>query len=737
MIAGLLAVACRRDGEGDPDPPSPDRWPVYDVLAYVDPTIATGGNGAQVTGLNPGAAWPLGQVLVGPDTRSSVLGQTSFMHYGGYHADDDLVEGFAHTHGSGMGVVDYGAVHVLARAGGWDPAFTTGPGRAAAFSEEAASAGSYGLVLQDGTQVEIVASPHGGHHRYTFPAGAQPVWLLDLGHALPGVDIGPDSAVEITPDGRIHGFQRVSGGYSGRFGGIRTWFEGTISPAPVSRGAWVRPDAPVSGAGEAAGATSGAWVEFAPGTEVAEVRLALSVVDADGAAANLAAELEGSFEDHRAAARAAWTEWLSRARIWGGPDEDRARRIFHTAHYRTGLMPRTYADVDGRYRGIDGEVHAADFRYVSDLSLWDTYRTVHPWYLLAEPEAQLDAVRSLVRMADDGGSLPRWPMAHGYTGGMIGSPASIVLAESVVKGRIDGWDPDRAFGYVQAQSDGTASPEGRGHVEEWLDAGYVPNEFGGSVSLTVEYGWADAAGAGMAEALGRPADAEVLRARADGWRALWDPAVGFLHGRSADGGFGPFDAPESWTDDYVEGDAWHYLWQAPWDVPGTIEVMHGGRADDFAARLSDYWDRVAAEPDDLLPDDLYWHGNEPVMHYAWLGSLAGHPEITVRAADWVAEHRYGDDALGLDGNDDAGTLSAWYLWATLGLYPVAGTDRYAVGCPRVEHAEVGPEGAALVLDAPIAAGGPVVPARVEVGGEPLGEPIVTHDALVGGHLVFR
>jgi predicted alpha-1,2-mannosidase len=719
VIAALL-LACR---EAEPEPPA-GSWPDYDPLDWVDPTIATGGQGAQVTGLNPGAAWPLGQVLVGPDTRSSVFGQPSFMHYGGYHADDDRIEGFSHTHGSGMGIVDYGAVHVMPRASR-SAAHETAEGRAAAFRDEQATAGRYAVTLDDGTAIDIVASPHGAHHRWTFPAGAEPVAWFDIRHALPGVEIGDESTVAIAPDGTVTGYQRVSGGYSGRFGGIRTWFTGRLEPAPVAVETWE---------GDGSG---GSLAVFAPGTPSIELRLAISVVDADGARANLDAELGGGdFDAHLDAARGAWGDWLGRAKVWGGPDEPALRRTFHTAHYRTGLMPRTYADVDGRYRGLDGEVHEADFRYLSDLSLWDTYRTTHPWYALVHPDAQQDAAASLVRMAEDGGSLPRWPMAHGYTGGMIGSPASIVLAETALKGLTDGWDPEVALDYVVAQSDGPTEPVGRSHVEEWLATGWVPGEHGGSVSLTIEYAWADAAGAAFAERLGRADAAERLRERAGSWAGVFDPAVGFAHARAADGTFLPFESPFVWADEYVEGNAWHYLWQAPHDVAGMIEVHHGGDAAAFTERYARYWDDVRAEPDDLLPDDFYWHGNEPVMHYAWLGSLSGSPELSVDAVDWVATHRYDDTTEGLDGNDDAGTLSAWFLWATLGVYPIAGSERYAVAAPGASHVEVETSGGLLVIDAPGADAGRAAPSEVTVDGEPLPDATLTHEQLLGTTLRF-
>jgi putative alpha-1,2-mannosidase len=217
---------------------------------------------------------------------------------------------------------------------------------------------------------------------------------------------------------------------------------------------------------------------------------------------------------------------------------------------------------------------------------------------------------------------------------------------------------------------------------------------------------------------------------------VFDPAVGFAHARAADGTFLPFEGPEVWTDEYVEGNAWHYLWQAPYDVPGMIEVQHGGDVDAFVDRYAAYWADVAAEPDDLLPDDYYWHGNEPVMHYAWLGSLAGAPDESVAAVDWVATHRYDDTTEGLDGNDDAGTLSAWFLWATLGLYPIAGTDRYALAAPGVERAEVETDRGLLVIEADGAADGRAAPSEITLDGAPLPDATVTHDALLDATLRF-
>lgn len=730
-----LALGCRPDAV---EPP-PVVYETYDPVDHVDPFIGTGGLGAQTTGVNPGAAVPFGMTLTGPDTRDEAGSAASFYHYGGYHWNDVSIDGFSHTHSHGMGVNDYGGVLVMPRAG-WDPAYTGARGRMAPFDHdhEDAGAGWYSVELLDqAIGVEIAATTRGALHRYTFPAGgADPVVLLDLGHTLGDVEIGPDSWLEV--DGaEIHGFQRLLGAYSSRYGGLETSFVLAFDPAPVAVGAWSDPSAPIEGAVSAAGPTAGAWVRFPPGTEVVTLRTALSYVDLDGARANLAAETpDTDFDAARDRAVQTWRTELDNVRIWGGTTgDDDVRAQFHTAQYHTMLMPRIFQDTDGRYRGLDGEVHTADFDYYSDLSLWDTYRTLHPWYVLARPERQRGVLRSLVRMIEDGGALPRWPLGHGYTGGMVGSPGAIVVADSWLKGLVDGWDAEAAFDASFAQAIGPTPPESRDGVEDWATLGYVPAEDGEGAALTLEYAWADSALAGMATSLGRTDEARRLAELGSGWRNTWNPEVGFFQSRNRDGTFGAFGDPLVWDTDYVEGNAWAYLWMVPYDVEGMIEVQHGGDAAAFHERYAAYWAEVAAEPDDFFPDDWYWHGNEPVLHYAWLGSLSGRPDLTADAVREVLATRYAASPEGLDGNDDGGTLSAWYLWAALGLYPVAGTTTYALGSPIVAHAEIeGPDGL-LVIDAPGTSDARRYPAAVRVDGVTV-SGTVEHADLAGAHLEF-
>lgn len=733
-----LLIACERGGSEIPtgEPIAP-----YDPLALVDPFIATGGPGAKIASVNPGAAWPFGLVQAGPATRSNI--EAPWQHCAGYFYEDPYIVAFAHTYVHGMGVTDMGGVAVMPKAG-WADTHTRLRDRKSSFSHDAESAspGYYQVELpEDRVNVELTVTPHGALHRYTFEAGTpDPVVLFDLGYTNSTQDRVDASWIEVDPlTGRVEGYQRLVGNYSGRFGGAEHHFVAVLDPAPVAVGSWSDPDSPVEGQARAEGGATGAWLVFPEGTTEVRMRIALSFVDVDGAAGNLEAEAPSfDFEATRAAAEEAWREELGNVRIQGGTE--RERRIFHTAQYHAYQMPRVYSDVDGRYRGVDQQIHAdPGFRFHNDFSGWDTFRTLHPWYLLARPERQVEMVQSLVQMADDGGVLPRWPLAHGYTGGMIGTPMHQVLAETWLKGWREGWDAERAFDYAW-QGTSTAQPRAsRSGVDHYMESGWVAWEHtGGPAAHTLEYAWSDHALARWGEALGRPEAAEALRL-SHNWKNTFDPETGFFWGRGVDGSFRPSREPTDWSESFVEGSAWQYLWMVPYDLPGLIEVQHGGDRAAFLARYDDFWRQTYAQEQNFLPGLYYWHGNEPDIHYAWMGSLAGAPEHSGPPARWVMDTLYDDGPVGLDGNDDGGTLSAWYLLTAVGLYPVAGTPDYGVGVPLFERVEIDlPNGEMIVVDAPGASLATPYATRVWLGGDPLDTSVITHDALLaGGTLSFE
>lgn len=732
----LALISCRSEElPSVEDDPSLEPIVAYDPLDFVDPFIATGGIGAEIASVSPGATLPFGMTYAGPDTRA-VYGAPGFYHCAGYHWEDPYISSFSQTHALGMGVTDYGGVAVMPQLG-WSDSYTTDQGRQLEFSheDEWAEAGSYGVRFEaEAIDVSIAATRRGAHHVYGFESG-RPTVIVDLGHAL-GDNIVSESWIAIDPaSGEIRGFQNLEGSYSKRFGGLKTWFYGTIAPAPAAVGVWTTPEDILAGVSSAEGESVGGWLSFPEGTQQVELRLSISYVDVAGAQANYEAELLGSdWEGLAEAGRQAWRAELGGVRVRGGSEAE--RRIFHTGMYRAYIMPSLFSDVDGRYRGLDGEVHEVGFDYYTDFSLWDTFRTLHPWLIFANPTRQADMLRSLAQMTKDGGSVPRWPLGHGYTGGMIGTPADQVFAGSWLKGLRD-WPVEEVFEASWAHARGPQANAGRSGIGSYVEKGYVSaDETDVSASKTLEYSWSDHALAAWAEGLGRPDEAAALLQQANYWRNTWDPEQGFFAARRADGSFVELVNEFYWDEAFVEGNAWHYRWGAAFDVPGMVDLQYSGDQEAFLAEFSDYWDWVYTEEDDYLPDDWYWHGNEPDLHYAYLASALGHWSESSEAITWVLDNRYADGPVGLDGNDDGGTLSAWYLFSAMGFYPVAGTDQYAVGRPIFERVEVEVDGVTTVIRAPYSADRTRRTQGLEMNGASWTEATVSHEALVGAEWRF-
>lgn len=674
----LVFLACQKLPDLESGPIAP-----YDPIPLVDPLIGTGGQGFEVGSINPGPLRPWGLVKAGPDTASTA-GSVEFLHCAGYHADDEYVTAFTHVHAHGMGVGDYGMFPIMPRDG-FTSAFTADGSGKALMANEEASPGYYAVDV-DGIRAESTATEHAAMHRFSYPTGANPVVVVDLGHTIASNEVLAANWVWDPATNTLSAFQQMGGSYSNRYGGLLGHMVVQFDPPPVSVDGWSDPAVLDKGLTEGSGIHSGVSLTFSD--DVVTARVGISFVDAAGALANLNAEIPANtaFDALHEESVQAWREELGSTRVRGGTAAEQT--MFHTALYHAYAMPTLFSDVDGRYRGLDGEVHEANFPYYTDFSLWDTFRTLHPWLILAKPERQAYFNQSLVRQLADGGSFDRWPLGHGYTGGMVGSPTDQVLAESWQKGMTD-FDVDAAWQASWLHATTPVSPVGRDGITGYVERGYVAWEDSNSpAALTLEYAWSDDALARWGAALGHDTEATQLAEQAHSWQRTFDADRGFFVGRYADGTYSATFDPDSWADDYVEGAAWQYLWMVPYDVPGMIDVQHGGDTEAFLTRLDGFWAETYAAPDTAFPDPYYWHGNEPDIHYGYLASLAGHPDKSAAPIRWILSHRYATEPSGLDGNDDAGTLSAWYLWSAIGVFPVAGTDEYALGAPLFDRTEI-------------------------------------------------
>lgn len=689
--------------------------PAPGLAGEVNVFLGTGGAGHT----HPAASWPFGMVQVGPDTRIEGWEGCS-----GYWWPEPYIYGFSHTHLSGTGVGDY--CDVLLMPGVGEPRLTNGadggPGYRSRFAHERewAAPGYYAVQLDDsGVHVELTATARTALHRYQFPAGQTGHVVLDLLHR----DFVLESGIEISSATEVRGFR-----FSRDWAANQKVFFVLRFSRPFER--WPGEGADTLGSRKAAFC-------FAASAEPLLVQVGWSAVDEAGAARNLDAEQpHPNFEAVRRKAEEAWEKELSRIRI---EDTNRERRrIFYTALYHLCLQPNIYSDVDGRYRGRDDAIHSlphGDTQYTV-FSLWDTFRAAHPMYTLLDHARTRDFVSTFLRQYREGGRLPVWELSANETDCMIGYHAVPVMAEALLKG-VDGIDTEQALTAMVASADG----DRRGLVP-YRRFGFIPgDEEGESVSQTLEYAYDDACIARLAGNLGRFDTAARFAQRAQGWKHLFDPATRFFRARISGHWFTPFD-PAEVNFNYTEANAWQYRFFVPHDVAGLI-AAHGG-AEPFATALDSLF-AADSKFSGLQQADItgmigqYAQGNEPSHAMAYLYTYAGQPWKTQRLVRQIVDTLYHDGPEGLCGNEDCGQMSAWYLWSSVGLYPVdPASGIYVLGTPRFRKATIRlASGGDLSIEARGDVDRHAYVQSVEWNGAPLERAWLRHGEIEnGGRLVF-
>jgi predicted alpha-1,2-mannosidase len=687
-------------------PPLPDATTIHEE---VDVFVGTGGAAFAVGSAFPGPALPFGMVRPGPDTQgaSSTMGA---LHCSGYRAADAYVAGFSHLREHGTGVPDFGAI-LLTPTIGWDESKKVEAGYRLPKGAEDGRPGYYSVELmadEGAIFAELTTAKRAAVHRYTYPDGVEAGVILDLSHLLPDMTFHEgELTVEDAAGQALSGWLHMSGAYTGRHGGEVIHFAMRFDRPPTAITTWDEAE------------DLGAFLTF--DVQQVEVQVGISFVDVAGAWNNLDQDVgNAGFNEVLQEAEAAWELALGSFMLGGGSAEDRA--IFASSAYHAMLMPTLFTDADGRFWGFDDQVHTADgWTFYTDFSLWDTYRTLHPLMNLVEPDLQGDFLRSLLTMYDQVGRVPRWPMGSGTTGGMVGDPQDVLFADALIRGiGVDDVDVDAA---MDALLD-TASQRGR--FDEYDAQGWLSLESGGgSVAVTLEYAWADAALAELATWMGDDALAAELRTRSQGWRNLFDVETGFNRPRHADGSWlDPFD-PELFDDAYVEGSAWHYTFMVPHDVDGLVQAFGSEQA--VIDKLERFFLEASWE-EYLGVSSYYWHGNEPALHSAFLFALLGEPEMSIQWSRWAEDFNYGLGPDGLPGNDDAGTLGAWYVFSTAGLFPIAGTTDYVLTLPRFPVVRIRAGSGWLVTTS--YGDGPVE--RITLDGVDIEGPTISWDQIEGG-----
>jgi predicted alpha-1,2-mannosidase len=715
--------------------------PVAPVLARTSP-VPTGPSAVVNTFIGtrdegntfPGASAPFGLIQVSP------IGS----HYAGYRYDDETIRGFGRSFISGAGCWEQGGqVSVLPVTGSIAPGGAFDTTKANSFDHKAyaarythegevGQAGYYRVRLTDygGIDVETTALTRAAADRYTFAAGQA------QGHVLINVSQANERHRVVGSQIRIVGDRIVEGKVttSSFCGGHQyaTWFRIEFDRPFSGFGVW----------GQAGGTPggrfsmesehdprNGAWVTFdlSGGRAVTAVS-AISHVDQEGARNNLNAEGRRNgrligFDAMRDAAQGAWNRELGAVRVTGGERDDRA--VFYTALYHALLQPMTGSDADGRYRGYDDAIHVADgWTYHEYFSLWDTYRSQNQLLAILKPDRARDIARSVLAIDEQGGWLPRWGYANFETNVMTGDPVTPFLVDLWRFGALEGRE-QQAWTALRRNAFETpplnSRHGGRAGNPRYLADGFVQFDRGYPAkgmdtdphhggSATMEYALADCSLSLMGEALGHGADAATLRRRGGNWRKVWDASVadpesdftGFPRPRMEDGEWftpptGAYDPTSHYG--FHEGTAWQYQWLVPQDVAGLGEVM-GGR-ERTLARLDRFFaiDKIAADPQaaraEWVAGPYAYYGqhrynpnNEPTMHTPWIYTLLGRPDRTATVLR-AAQTLFTNAPNGVTGNDDLGTMSAWYLFGAMGLYPgMPGTGQMLVGVPRFETVEI-------------------------------------------------
>jgi predicted alpha-1,2-mannosidase len=711
--------------------PAPPRvmptWAPDSLARFVDPFIGTAHDGNTF----PGAVVPWGMSAPSPHSRLALPGDLSSgstLPAAGYVAGDPELHGFGLTHLSGVGCPDLGAPVVAAVSG---KLVTDFDGYGAHYTNERAWPGYYGVDLVDGgIRAELTATTRAAVLRFYDDKDTLFV-LVDAAHSLSWS--GGGGHVELASDGEFSGWVQT-GLFCVKPNSQKVYFAGRFNRAASDAGTWrdAMPSSARSGDGD-----TGLWFRF-PAHASIEMQVAVSYVSSDGARANLHAELDGKgFDAARLAAQATWEELLGRARVDGGSDGDKT--LFYTALYHALIHPSIASDVDGKFLefghgGIGSD--SAHPRY-HVFSLWDTYRTVHPLLTLLYPERQAEMLRSLVNMTLEAGVPPMWELAGSEVQMMVGDPADIVLADGVAKKLAP--EPAllaQAWPLIQQAALDTAATAHRPGNASYRARGFVDIDeqatVWGPASTTLEYAVADYA-LGELAATAQLAIDPSLAAQGDNWRTLVDPGTQLFRPRHTDGSWlDPFDPdaidgahPQKMSGGpgFVEGTAWHYAFAAPQAV--TAHAAATGGDDAYVARLQSLFDSGRF---------VMW--NEPDIAFPYLFShFAG---AGWRSADAVVAARkfFGGGRDGLPGNDDCGTLSAWYVFSALGFYPdvPVGGD-YALGTPLFDRATLTVAGGKFVIDAPHAS-----PASIYIGGARLdsgrdvGQRLGYADIVAGGTL---
>jgi len=660
---------------------------------------------------SPAAILPFGMISPGPFNQPKAPC--------GYNNRIKELIGFNHTHLQGTGCGSYGLVVMLPTTGNQE----LGTKVIVPAEKQWAQPGYYKAVIDEmGITAEMTCTKRAAIHRYAFPESDSARVSVDLSQGINWAGHKPGSM-----DGAM---RQVNPTTLSGVAHTTAWREHSVYFHMVF-------SKPVSFTDKE---EQGGYVSFA--TEDGEallVKVGISYVSEVNAKLNLNTELaHWVFDAVRQTAKAEWNQQLSKIDAQGGTPDQQAN--FYSALYHLMFHPQTFNDVNNEYLGMDGKVHkTAGHNHYSVLSLWDTFRAAHPLYTLINPDVQLDVVKTMLDDYRDSGWGPKWKLANKETSIMPGTWADVVIPDAYIKGIRD-FDTEAAFALVKKNATVVGRRNG---LENYLKLGYVSHPNYINVSRTLEHAYCDFNVGKFAEALGKDADAEFFYTQTQNFQNLWDPQTKFFRGKDKDGNwsypddFDPFTYTGKGNNDYCEGNAWQWNWHVMQDTQGLINLMGGDAA--FEQKLDVF---LTAQGGDHGSEEFgqYWHGNEPDQHALYAYNYVGAP---AKAAKWVRrvlEKEYRNDTWGISGNEDAGQMSAWYIFSAMGFYPyLHSVPEYTIGSPIFDAVTLNlPNGATCVITAKDNSAENMYVQSMCINGKAWDKSFLPHEALVnGGTIEFK
>ncbi len=660
-------------------------------IQFVDPLIGTGPASTPAVKKNPGNQEDYGQTIPAVTAPFGMTQWTPQTHasekkcLSPFYAGTTYLQGFRATHWtSGSCVQDYGSFTVFPTS--IDNNFQVLPDQRKSlfmYDGDSASPAYFSANITDRNIIsEMTATKRSGFFRFSWLFPQNPTVIIDVnsdeGQGYVKIDLENQEIVGYNPVHRIYNG-------NGKPAGFKGYFVAKFDKEITKTGTYAGTEYFHNTTEQQDKNNIGAYVTFdLKEGETLKMKMGTSFTSINNARENLETEIpDWDFDKTKRDLEKSWNAVLGTVDVEGGTPDDLTK--FYTALYHSLIHPRLYSDVNGEYPGFDGDstIHTAEgFDYYGDFSNWDIFRAQMPLLSLIAPQEYENMVKSLIVMAEQGGWLPIFPMWNSYTSAMIGDHSSSIIADAAMKG-FD-FDLEKAYKYMRKNAyetpenlDDYIDGKGRRALQPYIQFGYIPLEEevpyafhrGEQVSRTLEYAYDDWAVAQVAKLLGKTEDYNDLIARSYNYSNVFDTEKGWVNGRYADGSFTEdFDANGKMPF-ITEGTPKHYTWFVPQDVPGLIELM-GGK------------EKFHQELNLLIDNKEYWHGNEPSHQIPYLFNYVDDWQKTQATVKNLLNEEYGTGPGGLSGNDDAGQMSAWYVFGAMGFYPVCpGSNEYQLSSP--------------------------------------------------------